>query len=584
MGVRKKPQTAALQPTSNPDWWKATTAAEILPESSYDASGASDRFLKLCGAYRLNQGYQAGKRLGEVMMPWQERFFRAIGHINPETGKRQIKEAFLLVGKGSSKSTMVQSITLALVLDSAASGKNYRMDLLLLATDLRTSKLLFEGLRAAILSDPFLEGQFRISLKDVLIEHRQSGITIRCLPCLLSSAVARRPFAVVFDELHLAAKGNQFNEFHDQVCKGMSNADEPLRIYATTAAIGSPAGVYSEKLAYFKRVQDGEIIDPTSYPALFRLPLEFDASIDFRDPANFHFGMPSLSHGNGTGTQTVEALVEEIEKAVRVGGSELELLMSQRFCIDEDLRGGSSECNVLKLWDRMPEPDVELLDRYDGAVALGLDVGGLQDLQSLTFCWRDTTKSPLYNLRTWQFLTESGYERQSVEGKTIIDQAVALGTCLIYPTPDQMDSAMAQWANTIISRCYNFPIICGDKFGRTGVVERLTEITGQQFVDVPQNWRLKGAWQQLQALPLDGLLCMEKCPLIKWNLQNVRVDLEALGKVFYKKDASSAGQCRIDGVMSMLSALKMVSESKLNTHNPGGNDGVVFVDIDRYIF
>lgn len=529
-----------------------------MPDTVPDPSGGADRFLKLCSAYKLSQGWHANKRLGDVMMPWQERFFRALGHVNPHTGRRQINEAVLLVGKGSSKSTVLQAVTLAYVLDCAAAGRNYRMDALLLAADLRTAKLLFEGMVAAVLGDPFLKGQFRIDRKEVMLEHRQSGICIRALPCLLNSAVGRRAALAVFDELHQSARGNQFSEFHDQILRSQSNAEQPLRIYATTAAITSPAGIYAEKIGYAKRVQDGDIEDLGHYPALFRMPIEHDADIDFTNQQSWHFGMPSLSRNGGPGTQTTEALAEEVERAVKAGGSELALLLSQRFCVDENERGGASDRHMLSAWDSMPEPVMP--ERFDGEVGIGVDVGGLADLQSVTVCWRDLSVGPHFSMKTWQFLTQPAYEKQSVEGKTVIDMAIERGTCQLYATPDEMDSATAELIKGIVERCYAFPAIGGDAFGRSGVSARITGATNQPFVDLPQNWRLRGTWEQLEALPLDGQLHIDKCPLLKWNLGNVQVDLEAMGKVFFKKDASSAGHCRIDGVMSMLSALSLCTQ------------------------
>lgn len=571
--AKKSPAVSSFT-TARPDWYMAKTAVDILPPH-YDPYGHGAEFVKLMSAFVITQGEHSGKRMGSVMMDWQKVAFGTVFGAMDEDGERMVSEMLLLIGKGSAKTSTAAALAVAFAVHCGKTGKNHRTDILLIGTDVRTAKLSFDTAHAGIMADPYLRKEFRVLLREMSLIHNKSGCVIRCIPPKLEAAAGRRPSLAIFDEIWLSSTVNGFDDFRDQLKRGMSNAKEPLSVYLTTAAVNEPSGFYARTLDHADNVLEGKVIDTSFYPALFRLPVRHRPDISYLDPDVWHFGMPSLGV-----TQSFKSFKAEVDQAHARKGEDLRLLLSQRFCLDSKDRGGSNTHNISGYWSQIPEAAIP--DQIYGPAAVGIDIGGLDDLQAVTLGWRD--EQGIFNFVTRQYLLQSGFEKQSQEGKSIIQSGIDCGEIELYSTPTEMDAATIKYINECIVRCYNFPLVGGDRFGRGGVSADISAQTGTKWTDAPQNFKLRSVWEQLESLPLDDNVAMAKTPVLCWNFANLVVtDEGTAGRIFHKKDQSGGQRSKIDGAVSVLDALYLlntIGSDPAKAYNSGSlGGGVVFVDI-----
>lgn len=546
--------------TANPEWWQATEPAALIPPT-HDRHGRGARMVKRVGAFLLTQGEHAGKRLGEVMMPWQRAYLQTLFGMTDEHGHRRIRRSFLKIGKGSSKTCLAAAIALGYVMDCVQRDVGTRGLVVILSPSVATSNVMFGHIEAAILNDAHLRDQFRSKSINRTLTHVASGIEIAVKVASLEQSVSLRPLLILIDELHLLAlECARADLVIDQLRKGQANAGhEALEIIISTAPPTTATGIYQRTLDYARKVRDGIILDPTFLPVLFEPPLQRLPDIDLSDPDNWWWSMPSLqAPGSGLGTMPAGELQREWDEARRTSDpSAMSLLLSQRLGVEPSDRQNAGQLLVQERWSTFATCGHRPPDSAEVVTVAFDPSSGTDDPFAMAICWQQERR---VCFAVTQHLTQLGYDRARSGLRMIYDEAIAVGELIVHPTAEAMVGRILHDANELRDNSELANVYFGgDAFGLGGFVGSFTASTGAEFCVVKQGWQLQASLANLEALAADRRIARVDTPLLRANIAHLAIEYSGSGRRFAKRDADTAGmgQLKIDGAMALLSALAL---------------------------
>jgi len=538
--------------TSNPKWYEATKAEEIIATPPESAEG--DELLHYCGLLPITQGPVAGgdTRLKDVILPWQERLILWLPSVD---------EVAIKMGKGSGKSLLLSAIALGHAAKWHFEGSHPRGLIVILAPNVPTGKIIFDHIHLGAIADPNLKPLVKTNVIDRTLSFEGSGIKIQILPPDLSRTVGLRPNILLVDEVHECAKVRSFPEAYDQIVRGGRNNPDFKILSITTAPPGEPGPFYTEWLYKARKVRDAEISNDRFLPALFEYPTTQRPDLNPEDQSAWFFGMPSLiTEPDGKGTMDAAALQRELEESLQHsdvdGGSSLGYLLSQRLGIEYDDRAGGSKSVLQDHWPKCAI-DLPLQRGSNPSVYAALDPSaGLGDPFALIYLWEFEDRLHCYSQ---QYLTREAYDRAVPKLKAIYDQAVKAGELHLKDNADQiLDAVFAE-----LSAAYqehNSMVIGGDSAGLADFGNRYAQQDLPRYVSVPQSWKLAASYYFVEGQIHAGKFRHYNQPLLNYNAQNIRLN----GNRFDKADATSGGvgNSKIDGFMGLLSAVHLRDEKR----------------------
>jgi len=217
--------------------------------------------------------------------PWQERIIRKIYGPRHPDGTRIVQTVLLLLPRGSRKTSLAAAITLLHLcgpemipgglIQSAASARNqakecYEEVALILNTDKRLRPhIRIQDYKNRIVF-PARRSKYEAISADSGVQH---GST---------------PAVVIADELHAWKK----RDLWDVLDTAVSKTRNTLMVVATTAGRGQE-NIAFETVDYARKVQAGEIDDPSFLPVLFEAPKD----ADWKDEPLWHEVNPGLAYG-----------------------------------------------------------------------------------------------------------------------------------------------------------------------------------------------------------------------------------------------------------------------------------------------
>lgn len=114
--------------------------------------------------------------MGEAARPWVRDFAASIfGALNPETGRREIREFFMLISKKNGKSTDAAAIMLTELIRNERRSAEF----LILAPTIEVAKNSYDPARDMVKADPILRDLLHTRDHLRTIEHRETGATLK---------------------------------------------------------------------------------------------------------------------------------------------------------------------------------------------------------------------------------------------------------------------------------------------------------------------------------------------------------------------------------------------------------------------
>ncbi len=534
--------------TALPDWERRIVARESLmpcaPLFPAEAEEGLGRFRELRAV-----DVTGSPTMGQICRPWISEFVASIfGAYDPETGRRLIREWFLLISKKNGKSTTAAGIMLtALLLNWRQSG-----EFGILAPTVEVANNAYKPARDMVKADEELSALLHVQDHIRTITHRETGATLQVVAADSETVAGKKWIGTLVDELWLFGKRVNAAKMLEEATGGMASRDEGFVIWLSTQSDEEPAGVFKEKLSYARGVRDGTIADPQFCPVLYEFPPGMLEAKAYEDEANYYVTNPNL------GASVDEEFIRRKFRQAGEGGEETrQVVLSKYLNIEIGLALRAGRWAGADFWESCAEPGLtleSLLERCEVVVA-GADGGGLDDLLGLAAVGRETgTGRWLAWAHAWAHRIV--LERRKSEAPRLLDFARA-GQLTIVDRPGQdveevADRIEQMEESGLLDR------IGVDQAGIGAIVDAIVDrkIEHERIVGIPQGWRMVGAIKTAERKLAAGELSHGGDALMAWCVGNAKAEARGNAVVITKQ---AAGSAKIDPLMALFNAVALMS-------------------------
>nr|DAH21614.1 MAG TPA: Large Terminase [Caudoviricetes sp.] len=528
------------------DWERRLVAGEsIIPPPIFP-----DQAEQALGIFReLRVSDLPGKpTFGECSEEWVFDFVKAIfGGYDAETGNQLIREYGLLISKKNTKSTIAAGIMLTALILCWREDEEH----LILAPTKEVADNSFKPAAGMIRADDELSDMFQIQDHIRTITHRITRNTLKVVAADTDTVSGKKSGRILVDELWLFGKRSNAEAMFMEALGGQVSRNEGWVIFLTTQSDEPPAGVFKERLDYWRDVRDGKIPDKKTLGILYEFPEEMVEKKAYLDPENFYITNPNIGR-----SVSAEWIADQLRKNQAKTDGTLQQFLAKHLNIEIGLNLRTDRWAGVDFWEPQIRPVTftDILQRAEVAT-VGIDGGGLDDLLGLYVIGRDK------NTREWigwghAWAHEIAVRRRKSEESRFND-FVKAGDLTIVKRVGQDTEEVAEY----VSRINDAELL--DKIGidPSGVGQILdalveAEIPEDSVVGVSQGWRLGGAIKTTERKLAEGVLIHGGQPLMAWCVGNARVEPKG-NAILITKQASGKG--KIDPLMALFNAVSLMA-------------------------
>lgn len=485
--------------------------------------------------------------IGEACAPWVMDLAAAIfGSYDAESGRRLIKEVFVLVSKKNSKSTVAGAIMLTALV------RNWRQSaqFAILSPTVEVATNSFAPARDMVAKDDELDALMHVQGHIKTITNRESNATLKVLAADSNTVGGLKAVGVLVDELHLFGKVGSAENMFREAFGGLASRPEGFIIYLTTQSDEPPSGVFKQKLDYARAVRDGKIVDPGFLPVIFEHPGDMVADGSALKLENMWMTNPNM------GFSVDQAFLErEYQKAELAGGDSFLGFMAKHGNVEIGMNLRSDRWAGADFWEQQARPGITLdaLIAESDVIDVGIDGGGLDDLLGLAVLGRVGDK---WKLWTKAYAHPSVMERRKSEASRFEDFARDGDLILVKRVGEDVEDVADVIAQ--IHDSGKLDQVGTDPAGLGGILEALESagIPKEKIVGISQGWRLGGAIKTTERKLAEGGIDHQGSPMMAWCVGNARVEQRA-NSILITKQAS--GTAKIDPLMATLNAVSLMA-------------------------
>ncbi|PJR65019.1 terminase large subunit [Klebsiella sp. K-Nf6] len=485
---------------------------------------------------------------GECSEAWVFDFVKVIfGGYDAETGNQLIREYGLLISKKNTKSTIAAGIMLTALILCWREDEEH----LILAPTKEVADNSFKPAAGMIRADEELTDMFQIQDHIRTITHRVTRNTLKVVAADTDTVSGKKSGRILVDELWLFGKRANAEAMFMEALGGQVSRNEGWVIYLTTQSDEPPAGVFKERLDYWRDVRDGKISDPKTLGILYEFPDSMIQSKAYLQPENFYITNPNIGL-----SVSPEWIADNLRKNQAKTDGTLQQFLAKHLNIEIGLNLRSDRWAGGDFWEQQAQRvSFEDLLRRSEVITVGIDGGGLDDLLGASAVGRDAkTREWLCWCHAWAH--EIAIRRRKSEESRFND-FVKAGDLTIVKRVGQDTEEVAEY----VSRIYAAELL--DKIGidPSGVgqiLDALIEvgIPADAVVGVSQGWRLGGAIKTTERKLAEGILIHGGQPMMAWCVGNARVEPKG-NAILITKQASGKG--KIDPLMALFNAVSLMA-------------------------
>lgn len=541
--------------TACPDWERRLVAREsIIPPPIYPEQAA----LALEIFKQLRVVDLPGRpTFGECAAQWVLDFVAAVfGAYDAETGRQLIREFGLLISKKNTKSTIAAGIMLTALIMCWREEEEH----LILAPTKEVADNSYKPAAAMVRADEELSALFHVQDHFRTITHRVNRNSLKVVAADTDTVSGKKAGRILVDELWVFGKRSNAEAMFMEALGGQVSREEGWVIYLTTQSDEPPAGVFKERLDYWRHVRDGEIQDPRTLGVLYEFPAKMVESKAYLDPANFYITNPNLGR-----SVSREWLEDNLRKNQSKTDGALQQFLAKHLNVEIGLALRSDRWAGADFWERQAcsLSLSQLLERAE-VVDVGIDGGGLDDLLGLCVIGRDAeTREWLCWAKAWAH--RSVLDRRKEIAPRLLDFA-AQGDLVIV---DELGRDVEEVAATVfeIEQTGLLDKVGVDPAGVGAIIDALVDagVPQEKVIGISQGWRLGAAIKTAERKLAEGTLKHAGQPLMAWCVGNAKVEPRANSILITKQ---AGGSAKIDPLMAMFDAVSLMSL------NPEGRSGM----------
>lgn len=497
---------------------------------------------------------------GECSDQWVFDFVAAIfGAYDADTGKQLIREYFLLISKKNTKSTIAAGIMLTALILCWRDDEEH----LILSPSKEIADNSFKPAASMVRADTDLMALFNIQDHIRTITSRTSKASLKVVAADSEAVSGKKSGRILIDEHWLFGTRANASAMFMEATGGQVSREEGWVIYLSTQSDQPPAGVFREKLQYYRDVRDGKIIDPKSLGVIYEFPEHMVREKTYMLPQNFYITNPNIGR-----SVSAEWLADTLKKNESTTDGSFQQFLAKHLNIEIGLNLRSDRWAGADWWEQAAEPGLTLdsmLTRCE-VMTVGIDGGGLDDLLGLCVVGRERdTGAWLVWCHAWAH--EIVLERRKEIAPRLQDFRKD-GDLTFVKRPGMDVEQVAD----IICRIRDAGLLPEkmavgvDAAGINDIVDELLspgrKLLMDQIIAISQGWKLNGAIKSTERKVAGGDLKHCGSALMAWSVSNARIEDKG-NAVSVTKQAS--GKAKIDPLMALFDAISLMG---LNPASP----------------
>lgn len=535
--------------TSCPDWERRIVAREsLVPVSPLFPDVAADA-MDVFGALRMMDA-DGSPTMEEACLPWVMDLVKALfGAYDPERRRRLITNYFLMVSKKNGKSMIAAGVMLTALILNTRPGAEF----LILAPTKEAADNAYKPIREMILADDELSARFQEQQYFKMVTCRLSRATLKVVAADSATVTGKKATGVFVDELHEFGKSAKAAAMLTEATGGITSRPEGFVFYCTTQSENPPSGVFKDKLAYARKVRDGEVSDPRFLPVIYEFPKKMLEEKAYEDLGNAYITNPNWGI-----SVDEDVIAQKLQEAGDAGEHAVRDIRAKHLNVQVGLSMAGDRWTGADFWERRGDQRVTLdyILRECEVVVVGVDGGGLDDLLGLAVegRMRNSTRTVLWN-KAW--IHPIGIERRKSEESKYRDFERD-GDLVVVERPGQDIEELAAVGKRVFDSGLLARIGLDPERTHKVVFKALIDagIPEDLVIGISQGWKLTGAMAVMERDLESGNLTHAAQALMTWCVGNAKV--VASGNAFLITKQAS-GTAKIDPLMASLNAATLMA-------------------------